>query len=77
MVCCNEIPVIISISESQIIAILKMYTELCRSLAVSHEWKAKYEESWLGEGSVMNAACSKDHIQINSEFPLVPVFQLA
>jgi hypothetical protein len=38
--------------------------------------EAKYEQPWLGEGSVLNAACSKNHIQMNAEFPLGLVLQL-
>lgn len=39
--------------------------------------EAKYEQPWLGEGSVRNAMCSEDHIQMNAELPLGLVLQLA
>jgi len=38
--------------------------------------EAKYEQLWLGEGNVLNAACSKDHIEMNTGFPLGLVLQL-
>jgi len=39
MVCCDGVPEIISISEFHIVTFLRMYTELCRSLVLSHVWK--------------------------------------
>jgi len=39
--------------------------------------EAKYEQPWLGEGSILDAACSKDQIQMNAELPLGLVLQLA
>jgi len=39
MVNCDGVPEIISISEFYIITLLRMDTELCRSLLLSHVWK--------------------------------------
>jgi hypothetical protein len=75
MVFCDGVPEIISISEFHIITLLRMYTEQESGSVPCVE--AKYEQPWLGEGSVLNAVCSKDHIQMNAQLLLGLVLQLA